>query len=428
MGKAARSKLAATALSVIAAGSVVASGAVTSAASASSTVSFTYWTSGWAPKEIAAIDSAFDSSHPGYKATGQYISTSDEYLPKVISALRTGTQPTVLTDQNPSDLPLIAESGKLIPLNGKLTALTNALYPGIKASLFYRGKQLGMALAEVGDIALFYNKTDFAQAGIKSPPATWAQLETDAVKLTNPKAKRWGFYVPTGDAEWISYDWEPMLWGNGGELLNANQSKAAFDSPAGIQALSTWVNLVRTLKAAPTTSFAAGGNYDGPTAFSSGAVAMITDGVWLEGEIPSNIKYGVAPYPKGTKGESTNLGIGVVALLKTTAAQDNAGLAFIKFLASPKEAAYIALESGGLPSSPAQSSQPLLKKAESKQWYSVFANLERYGQVRPISPDYDAVSQDLWTEINAAITGKVTPSSALAIAAKEADQVLAKNS
>ncbi len=406
-------------------GAVVGSGAVSAAAT--SPVSFTYWTSGFNPKEITAIDAAFDASHPGEKANGQYISTSDEYLPKVIAALKSGTQPTVLTDQNPSDLPLIEESGKLIPLNGDLTAQTNALYPGIKASLFYRGKQLGMALAGVGDIALFYNKTDFAKAGITSPPSTWSQLEADAAKLTDPAQHRWGFYVPMGDAEWISYDFEPVLWGDGGSLLNASQTKATFDSPAGVKALTTWVDMVRTEKVAPATSFAADGNFDGPTAFSSNAVAMITDGPWLEGEVPKGLDYGVAPYPAGGKGQATNIGIGVVALLKTTPAEDKAGLDFIKFLATAKEGSYLAEQNGGLPSSPSQLGQPLLKKAESNPYYKVFAADERYGQVRPISPEYTAVSEDLWTEINAAIAGSVTPAKALSIAAHEADQALAKS-
>jgi ABC-type glycerol-3-phosphate transport system substrate-binding protein len=411
-----RSKLTAAAVSALAAGSVIgfgSTGAAGAAGRSSSPVAFTYWTSGWQPKEIATIDSAFAAAYPGYTANGQYISTSDEYLPKVIAALKTNTQPTVLTDQSPSDLPEIEQSGKLIPLNGQLPALTNELYPGIKASLFYRGKQLGMALAGEGDIALFYNKTDFAQAGITSPPATWTELEADAVKLTDPAAKRFGFYVPMGDAEWISFDWEPVLWGDGGNLLNGSETKATFDSPAGIKALTTWVDLVRTDKAAPTTSFAAGGNFDGPTAFSSNAVAMITDGQWLEGELPSNLKYGIAPYPAGSKGESTSIGIGVV---------------FIKFLASPKEGAYLAYESGGLPSSATQLSQPLLKQAESKPYYGIFSNLEKVGGVRPITPDYNAVSEDLWTEINDAITGSVTPAEALATAAKEADQILGGSS
>ncbi len=114
---------------------------------------------------------------------------------------------------------------------------------------------------------------------------------------------------------------------------------------------------------APTASYAADGNFDGPTAFASNAVAMITDGPWLEGEVPKGLDYGVAPYPAGSTGRSTNIGIGVAALLKTTPAEDQAGLAFIKFLASPAQGAYLASQSGGLPSSPAQIGQPVLKQA-----------------------------------------------------------------
>jgi ABC-type glycerol-3-phosphate transport system substrate-binding protein len=414
-------------LSALTAGSLgVAGGPLAARAGAASPVNFTYWTSGLSPTEISTIDSAFNAANPGYKVSGSYIAKSDEFLPKVIAALKTGTQPTVVMDQQPYDLPLYEESGKLIPLTGKLTALTNQLYPGIRASLFYRGQQLGMALSGVGDIALFYNKADFAKAGIKSPPRTWAELTADAVKLTDPAAKRWGFYVPMGDAEWISYDWEPVLWGDGGSLVNASETKATWDSAAGVEALSTWVNLIHKYKAAPATSFAAGGNFDGPTAFSSNAVAMITDGPWLEGEVPSNLDYAVAPYPAGSKGPSTNIGLGVAALFRTTPAEDQAGLAFIKFLASPKWGAYLADQSGGLPDSPAQLGQPLLKKAESNKWYHVFAEEERFGQVRPLNPEWAAASEDLYTEINDALAGQVSPGKALATAAKEADSVLSK--
>ena len=301
MQKRRRITFGAAALALLTAAPAMGAVATASAASAASPVSFTYWTSGWKPSEIATLDSAFDKAYPQYQAKGQYISTSDTYFPKVIAALKTNTQPTVYTDQQPYDLPIVQESGKLIPLTGKLTGLTNQLYPGIRKSLFYRGQQLGMATGGVGDIALFYNKTDFAQAGITSPPTTWAQVAADAAKLTDASAHRYGFYVPTGDAEWISYDWEPVLWGNGGSLLNGNQTKATFDSAAGIKALSTWVNMVRSQKVAPTASYAADGNFDGPTAFASNAVAMITDGPWLEGEVPKGLDYGVAPYPRAAQ-------------------------------------------------------------------------------------------------------------------------------
>jgi multiple sugar transport system substrate-binding protein len=417
----------AAAVALLTAAPAIAIGAAAGPAGASTMVtSFTWWTSAYS-SQIATLDSTFDKAYPQYHAQGQYIAKSDVYFPKIIAALKTNTQPTAYIDQQPYDLPIVEESGKLIPLTGKMTGLTNQLYPGVKNSLFYRGQQLGMALGGIGDIALFYNKTDFAQAGITSPPTTWTQLVADAAKLTDPSAHRYGFYVPTGDNEWISYDWEPVLWGDGGSLLNANQTKATFDSAAGIAALSTWVNMVRSQKVAPTASYAAGGSFDGATAFASNAVAMITDGPWLEGSVPKSLDYGVAPYPAGTAGGSTNIGEGVVALLKTTPAEDQAGLAFIKFLASPAEGAYLTAQTGGLPTSPAQLGQPVMQKAETAKWYSVFANNLKYGQSRPLNPQWYTASSYLYTEINDAIAGKVTPAQALSTAAHEVDQALAQN-
>lgn len=419
-----RNTLAAVMASVLAAGSVAATQAP---ASASSPVKFTYWTSAWGPSEIAVIDKAFDAANPGYQAVGSNIAKSDDFLPKVTAALKTNTQPTVVIDQQPYDLPFYQESGKLIPLTGKVPA-TNSLYPLIKKSLFYHGQQLGMALSGFGDIALYYNKADFAAAGIKAPPATWAQLQADAVKLTDPKAKRWGFYVPMGDAEWIAYDWEPVLWGDGGTLLNAAGTKATFDSPAGVKALTTWVNLIKE-KVAPSASFASNGSYDGGNAFESNAVAMVTDGIWVDFAVPKGFSYGVAPFPAGPAGKSTNIGLAVSALFKTTTTADAGGLAFIKFISTPGEGAYIASQDYGEPDSPNQVSEAAIKALPAKApGYNVFTQIVKYGNVRPITPEWGAISADLYTEISDALSGSVTPSAALTKAAQEADTLLAKNS
>jgi hypothetical protein len=82
-----------------------------------------------------------------------------------------------------------------------------------------------MALGGVGDYVLFYNKKDFAKAGISSPPATWTQLESDAIKLSDPAKHHYGIYIPFGTDEWISYDWESLLWA-------AGYAFAMFDFPA----------------------------------------------------------------------------------------------------------------------------------------------------------------------------------------------------
>ena len=81
-----------------------------------------------------------------------------------------------------------------------------------------------------------------------------------------------------------------------------------------------------------------------------------------------------------------------------------AGLAFIKFLSTPGEGAYIASQDYGEPDSPAQVSQPALKAIAAKApGYNVFTNIVHSGGVRPISPEWGAISADLYTEISDAL-------------------------
>ncbi|MBO0805057.1 MAG: ABC transporter substrate-binding protein [Nocardiopsaceae bacterium] len=390
-------------------------------------VTLTYWTSGL-PAETKWIDSHFNATHHGITVHGQYVASSDESTSKEVAALKTNTEPNVILGQDPASLPLLAESGKVVDLSKSLKSETNALYPSIRPALFYQGKQLGMALGGVGDYALFYNKKDFAAAGIKAPPKTWAQLEADAKKLSDPARHRYGIYIPFGTDEWISYDWESLLWSDGGQFLNPSQTRTAFDSPAGVAALTTWVNLVRKDHAAPTTSYAQAGSYDGAPAFASGAVAMIVDGQWALSEV-KNTDYGVAPMPAGTSGKSAaGIGIGTATVFDHGSAANDAATTFVKWLAQPAQGAYLDSATSGLPSSPDQLSQPAVKKEEASQpSYRVFASQLATGRVRPTVPAYTAISTDLATEINAALTGGISPAAALAKAAAEGNKAIASD-
>jgi multiple sugar transport system substrate-binding protein len=397
-----------------------------SASSGPTTV--TYWTSG-TQAEISYIDTRFDQAHPGIKAVGQYVASADETTAKEIAAIQSGTEPNVVIGQDPSALPLLAESGKVADLSGALAAQTADLYPGIRSALFYQGKELGIALGGVGDYVLFYNKKDFAAAGISAPPATWAQLEADAIKLSEPAAHRYGIYIPFGTSEWISYDWESALWSNGGQFVNSAGTKTEFDSPAGVAALTLWTNLIRKDHAAPSVSYAEGSSFDGAPAFASNAVAMIVDGQWAPSEF-KGIDYGVAELPAGTSGHSaTNIGIGVASVFDHGTPADHAAVTFVQWLASPAQGAYFTAQSGGLPSGPSQLSYPAVKQEEaSEPTYPVFASQLNTGQTRPTIPAYTEISLDLATEINAALVGTISPAAALAKAAAEGNQAIASGS
>jgi multiple sugar transport system substrate-binding protein len=401
-----------------------------SGATAGKPVTISYWTSS-TQAEIKWLDSHFNATHKDIKVQGQYIASADESTSKEVAAIKSGTEPNVVIGQDPSALPLLAESGKVVDLSKSLASETATLYPGIRSALFYKGQQLGMALGGVGDYILFYNKKDFAKAGISSPPATWAQLEADAIKLSDPARHHYGIYIPFGTDEWISYDWESVLWSNGGQFLNSDGTKVAFDSPAGIAALTLWQNLVRKDHAAPTTSFAQAGSYDGAPAFASNAVSMIVEGQWAVAEFDTaKVDYGVAMLPAGTSGKSaTNIGIGVASVFDHGSAANAAATTFVQWLGQPSTGAYLVSVNGGLPSAPDQLQQPLVKKVVASQpTYQVFASQLNTGQTRPTVPAYTAVSQALATEINAALTSNLSPAQALAKAAAAGNQAIASGS
>jgi multiple sugar transport system substrate-binding protein len=411
------------------AAAVAGCGSSSSPSSSGKPIDITYWTQ-FTNSQISYIDHSFNSTHKNIKVQGQYIASADETTAKEVAALTSNTEPNVVIGQDPSALPLLAESGKVVSLNSALTTDTSDLYPGIRSALYYKGQELGIALGGVGDYVLFYNKKDFAAAGISGPPSTWTQLVTDATKLSDPAKHRYGIYIPFGLSEWISYDWESLLWADGGQFMNSNDTKVAFDSPAGVQALTTWVDLVRTDKAAPTTSYAEAGSYDGAPAFASNAVAMIEDGQWALSEF-KGIDFGVAEIPAGTSGHSaTGIGIGVASVFdKGSTAVNNAAISFVNWLGAPAQGAYLTAQSSGLPSSPLQLSYAAVKQeAAGSPTYSVFADQLQTGQSRPTIPAYTAISTYLYTEINAALTGQVTPSQALAKAAAEGDAAIASGS
>ena len=109
------------------------------------------------------------------------------------------------------------------------------------------GKIVGIP-ALVDNLALVYNKKLFA-AGRDLPPTanwTWTDFQNAAMKLTNPAKKQFGWAYVNDASEDTVWRYWAMLWQAGGSILTPDGKKAAFDSPAGVKALT----LLQTLATA----------------------------------------------------------------------------------------------------------------------------------------------------------------------------------
>ena len=90
---------------------------------------------------------------------------------------------------------------------------------------------------KVDNRALFFNKDLLARAGYSAPPATWEELETMAVKLTERddqgRIRRIGFAPNFGNSWLYLYGWM-----NGAEYVSADGRACTLNEPRVVGALT----------------------------------------------------------------------------------------------------------------------------------------------------------------------------------------------
>lgn len=162
----------------------------------------------------------------------------------------------------------------------------NALDPTpdlIDADSFFEGAQ---ATTEVGgtsyavpwyvETRVLYYRTDIAEAaGITSPPTTWDELKSMAEALKGQEGVRWPISIqPGGTGSWQTV--LPLMWSNGGQVVNDDETAFTFDTPENTEALEYYQSfftegLANTAPTSGTTE----------ADFVSGAVPMFISGPWM---------------------------------------------------------------------------------------------------------------------------------------------------
>ena len=96
---------------------------------------------------------------------------------------------------------------------------------------------------------IWYRTDQFKAAGITSPPATWAQLVTDAQKLMAKNPGTYGIGAPSNDTDAIA----SFIWGAGGQIATQSNGKwtATLTSPAAEAGIKFYVDLYKTYHLSP---------------------------------------------------------------------------------------------------------------------------------------------------------------------------------
>ena len=178
----------------------------------------------------------WNAAHPTEKSRSLFVN-NDNSLPKLLTAVKGGSQPDIAYVYG-SWAPNVAQIPQVVNLTKVVQQPSvdwSDFWVGERDVATVHGKVIGIP-ALVDNLAVVYNKALFAAAGLAPPGPTWTwtQFMTDAQRLTNPAKKQFGTAYVTPGSEDTVWHWEALLWEAGGQILNSSNTKAAFDSPAGL--------------------------------------------------------------------------------------------------------------------------------------------------------------------------------------------------
>ena len=298
----------------------------------------------------------------------------------------------------------------------------NDFWPAERQAVQVGGKVIGMP-ALVDNLALVYNKKLFDQAGIPYPTAnwTWDDFRAAAQKLTDPSAKQFGWaYVADGSEDTV-WRFDALLWQAGGDILNSDNTKAEFNSPAGVKAAT----LLQQMATVDHSVYLDNGNGNYANLFNSGKIGMLFTGPWDLSSFP-DVDYGVQVLP-GDLNHQTISGPDQWVLFNNGSQRTQAAWTFLKWFTSPQQALIWSTQTGDLPIRASETQLPGYPAYVKKYpGVSVFVQNEANAvKARPVIANYNEVSQAMGQAIEAVLLGKGQPQQELDQAAQQVDQTLA---
>ncbi|WP_210589844.1 ABC transporter substrate-binding protein [Streptomyces sp. GESEQ-35] len=318
---------------------------------ASQETTINFWHAWSAPAEVKAVKSliaGFEKAHPNIHVNVVGNMTDD----KMNQGLRAGGDkaPDAISSFTTNNVGKFCSSGALVDLNPffeKSDIDPEKTFPkAMNEYTQYEGNRCSVPL--LGDAyGLYYNKTAFEKAGIKSPPKTWSEFEADAKKLTIAQGdsyKQLGF-MPNyhgweSTTEHIFAQFSPTYFDSSGKSNVAKDpafekgftlQKKLVDELGGYQKLEKYRATL--------------GDEWGPKhPFHTGQVAMQLDGEWRLGmalDAKTDFEIGVAPLPvpddqadQYGKGYIT----GTIAGIAATSKKQNAAWELVKYMTTDTDA------------------------------------------------------------------------------------------
>ncbi|MDH5247248.1 MAG: ABC transporter substrate-binding protein, partial [Betaproteobacteria bacterium] len=303
-------------------------------------------------KVIDGFAADFEKENPGIRIKPIYSGSYQDSITKALTAVKSG-EPPVTSILLSTDMYTLIDEDAIFPFDDVAKspqdqAWIKSFYPAFMENSQTGGKTWGIPFQR-STIVLYWNKEMFKEAGLdpNRAPANWKEQLDYAQKLTkrdaSGKVTQWGIQIPSsGFPYWL---FQALAIQNGVNLMNAAGTETYYDKPEVIEALAYWVDLARKHKVHPEGIVEWGTT---PKDFFEKKMAMMWTTTGNLTNVRNNAKFdfGVAMLPAGKQRGSPTGGGNFYLFKKSTPAQREAALKFIKWITTPQRAAQWGIDTG----------------------------------------------------------------------------------
>jgi len=259
-----------------------------------------------------------------------------------------------------------------------------------------------------------YYRTD----QIDNPPTTWQDVYKQAA-ATNGIAYQGAAY------EGLTVDFLELAFAAGGKILSDDGSKAEINSPQNRKVLQFMVDGIKN-GAAPksVTTYM---EEPARRAFESGRVTFVRN--WPYVYATSNRakatkgKFDVMPFPAWEGGGKAGILGGANLVVSTYTKNPGGSLKFIDYMTSKDRQSEDVVKFSDASPLKAVYDDPAVQKAQ--PFAKDLESAVEQAKARPVSPVYPQISEAIYKNVNAALSGQTSTEDALKSAQSQIDQALA---
>lgn len=328
-------------------------------------------------------------------------------------------------------LPQFAASDWLEPLDNYMNdENTEPLFTNVvNLADRYRGGLV--ALPVYIDGGLLYYRTDLLEKyGHKNPPETWDELINLSLKIQPAEQKNnpnfYGFLWQGAQYEGLVCNFLEFISSNNGGIIIAGD-RISLNIPRNIEAVKLMTDLLNKYKISPPNTFTEFKEEEVRTSFQQGNALFERNWPYAyslhksdDSKIKDNFAIALLPHFKNGESASTlggwHIGISKYSDVKIQSAE------FLKFITSRETQKKLALELGWNPArTDIYNDDDVTRKLPH---FAVLKKIFENAIPRPNLPYYTQISEIIQKELNAALSGKITPEEALANAETEAQKII----